>query len=217
MMRIHKPISELCGGTDEHTIGGNISLPVPPSKVTLSATYRGVEVDHFELFGKGTDNLRLAILQQICGDAQAFLSDTRDHKFESRVDILLNLLGFSPAHYGGTNLEAPDILAFPNVGNWVLVVECTERDPDLANKLTKLATRTKIVSKTAESLTAYPIIVTAFERSMLNLTDKEKAGKERIAVITADEMPNLFQMALEGPDPIKVREYLLQLIPYVSN
>ncbi len=217
IVRMHKPLKELCKNKDNYTFVGTVPLPSSPSKIILTLTYRGVETDHLEFFGKATQNMRLAILQQLCGDPQIFLKEIRDHRFESRVDILLNLLGFSPAHYGATSLEAPDILAFPNEGNWLLVVECTEREPDVSNKLTKLATRTKVIMKASDGLIAYPVIVTAFERSMLNKTDEEKAAKERITIVTADEISYLYQMALEEVGPEKIRDYLLQLIPYIST
>lgn len=55
--------------------------------------------------------------------------------------------------------------------------------------------------------------MTALERSLLNNSDMEKAGREGIAMITADEVQTLLLMAKEGAKPEQVRDYVLTLVP----
>ena len=92
----------------------------------------------------------------------------------------------------------------------MLNVECTEREPDLNNHLSKLTTRTKLL-KTTYAVPVYPVLVTKFPRDVLNTTDQEKATKESISILTADDFGTLIQMAIEGASPTRVCEYILGL------
>ena len=106
--------------------------------------------------------------------------------FEKGVTLLLHLLGFSPANYGPTSWEGHDIIAFSDRGNFLLIVECTNTAPDWKNKLTKLATRTKDIQRSLMRFEVLPILITSRERSMINLTDSDKASKERRCYVRTD-------------------------------
>ena len=88
---------------------------------------------------------------------------------------------------------------------------------DWKNKLTKLATRTKEIRLTLEGFEVLPVLITSRGRLMVNKTDSEMASKERISIITADEIPRLFEMMLEGTTPKDVRNFLETLIPYRTD
>lgn len=130
-----------------------IDLPRVPSRVNLVVSHGGIEVDRMSFLE--TIGLRLSVLEKLgvgIPTLRSILEDSKGREFENFYSILLHLLGFSPAHYGALPLETPDIIAFPDSGGWVLVVECTGREPDLNNKLTKLSTRAKEISQTREGL-----------------------------------------------------------------
>jgi hypothetical protein len=194
----------------------SVDMKKLPARTTAILTYGGVEVDRTELFTPA--NPRLTVFLELADGLDrlhSFLLSTRGREFESCFTVLLQLLGLSPAHYGGTSLEGPDVVAFPTGENWLLVVECTEREPDVGNKLSKLATRAKEINQALAGYVVYPVIVTTLTRAVLNQTDLEKAKKERISVVTGDEFQALLDLAVEDPLPGRVRDYILTLIPQV--
>jgi len=187
-----------------------------PARIAAILTYGGVEVDRTQLFAPA--NPRLAVFLELADGLDrlhSLLLSTRGREFESCFTVLLQLLGFSPAHYGGTSLEGPDIVAFPTGENWLLVVECTEREPDVGNKLSKLGTRAKEINQALAGYVVCPVVVTSLTRAVLNQTDLEKAKKEKISVVTRDEFQSLLDFVVENPDSGRVRDYILTLIPQV--
>ena len=183
-------------------------------------TYRGLEVDRAEQFAKPrTDvNPRLVIIQE--EGLENFLEsllEENDKWFENKISILFHILGLSVGHYGKIFKDNPDLLAFSNLNDWVLVVECTEREPDINNHFTKLATRTKLILAGAQNIKAYPVLVTKFPRNMLNETEKERGAKEKVSVLTSDDFEPMLKLALEGPSQSKVLEKILEMIPRVES
>jgi len=191
-----------------------LTLKSPPIRATVIASYHGIVVDQIDLLGK-TKNLRIPVFQELVGNIQDFASELKENgrRLEAKVCLLFHLLGFSPAHYGYSSDDVPDILAFPKSDEKVLVIECTKREPDLGNKLTKLSTRSKEISRALGGLSVLPVILTALDRSMINKTDEDKARNESIAIITQDEIPTLIQMALDDVSPMEVINYLSGLVP----
>lgn len=196
-----------------------IELPELPSLASLVLNYRGIRADRMDLRGKAllAKNPRLAVLERIAGGLEALQEGlekarSRGRDIEGWIAFIFSLLDFSPSHYGSTPWEVPDILAFAKAGQWLLVIECTEREPDLGGKLTKLATRTKEIGLAA-GMRAYPVIVTALERSILNKTDLEKASKEAVAIVSADEYPDLLRLVLKSATADETRNFLERLIP----
>ncbi len=204
----------LCNPTQAgRELGTQIELPLIPSNVKLIASYRGVDVDRREFFTAANPRLpAMELLGFNSDELRSSLEEARGQELEKCYAILLQILGFSPI-LSETGRDAPDMIAFPKQDDWVLVVECTEAEPDLSNKLTKLATRTKLVRQAMGGLEAQPVLMTRMRRGVLNVTDLEKAQKEGIAVVTLDEVPGLLQLAREGAESRKVRDYLSAHIP----
>ncbi|MEE9236534.1 MAG: hypothetical protein V3U52_01920 [Thermoplasmata archaeon] len=126
-------------------------------------------------------------------------------------------MGFSVANYGfhsswGTGKEV-DLVAFPESEDWFLLIEVTEREPDLNNKMTKLSTRTKEIQHAAPEYLAYPVMVTTCVSDVINKSDRMKAATDLISLITADELDHLFELVVEGATPEKIRDFLEQYIP----
>jgi hypothetical protein len=197
-----------------------VTFPRKPFLVDVILTYHDLDVDRAKLFGKPRRGItpRLAVLQEE-EKLENFLSSLtveKDKFFEDKVSILFHILGLSPGHYGRVIQDNPDILVFPDSDDWVLEVECTEKEIDISNKLSKLATRTKILVAALPGVSVYPVVVTKFPGVMLNNTDKEKAAKEQISILTSDNFERLLQLALEGADPNKVRDFILGLIPFLN-
>lgn len=196
-----------------------VDLPGVPILATVVLTYRGVSADRRDLRGRAlwSANPRLAILEKFAGGIDGLAEGlerarTRGREIEGWIALVLSLLDFVPCHYGSTPWEAPDIVALANSEDWTLVVECTEREPDLGGKLTKLATRTKEVEQ-ASGMRAFPVLVTALDRSVLNITDLEKASKEAIAILSADEFADLVRLVKGDATAVETRNFLERLIP----
>jgi hypothetical protein len=199
-------------------------IPIQPSKpfdvITCILTYRSNETDRFELMsmdGPG-DNARWLTFVHFAGGTKA-LSEfpTSGKPFEAHLEVLFHLLGFGTAHYGGrewpSRIPSPDVIAFPPKGNWLLVIECTEREPDLNSKLSKLSTRTRELAKSMPGYHPYPVLVTALDRSVVSKTDQEKAANEGVAIIAGDELSILVKAVEEKKAPIEVRSILAQFAP----
>lgn len=196
-----------------------IRLPRSYDWVTCMVTYKGVDADRLEALGhrESISIPRMAAFEELAGDIDS-LRDLPDGKhFEAHIEILLHLMGFATAHYGGRDwpagLGTPDVLAFPPEGKWFLVVECTEREPDLSNKMTKLSTRTRELQAAVKGHNAYPVIVTALERALINPTDAEKASKENIALVTKTDIQGFVTAAIAGRTPEEIRSFLEGFIP----
>lgn len=176
VFRVRTPLAE-----GDHESVSKLKLPAGVTKASLIVTCRGVDVDRLEFLASA--NPRLAVLEQLGvspDSLQSQFEKALGRDFERWCVILFQLLGLSPAHYDETKIEAPDILAFSEFGGWILLIECTQREPDLGGKLTKLATRTKAINQGLKGLMkAHPVVITALPRSMLNRTDVEKASKRR--------------------------------------
>ena len=191
-----------------------VDLRSQPIRATVMLRYRDLVVDRIDLFGESL-NQRIRVFQYFRGNLEDFVDELKRNgrRLEAKVCLLFHLLGFSPAHYGYGSDDVPDIIAFLEPREKLLVIECTQREPDLGNKMTKLATRSKEISRELDEFPILPVLITGFERSMINRSDEEKAMKENIAIVTCDEIPALIQMALNMDSPEAVVSYLSGLIP----
>lgn len=191
-----------------------------PTKIILILSYKDEVVERIEKFGKPSalGSPEILVMDDLIGlDGFATsLRESRGKNLEVAASLLFGMLGFSAANYGMMTGNLPDILAFSRTDGSVLVIECTAGEPDLANKLTKLATRSKGISRILERAQVLPVMVTALDRMMINTTDKEKAAKEEIAIVTKDEIRILIQMALNGASAKEVHQYLFGLVPSLN-
>lgn len=195
-----------------------IKLSKPPLRVTVIVNYRDIAVDRAEMYGGG-NTPRLTAFTKIYGEIDEFISDlktTRGHKLEGAVALLFHLLGFNTANYGYDATEKLDIIAFSDSSR-ALVIECTQREPDLNNKLTKLTTRSREVDQAMDDISILPVMITGLPRSLITKTDRNKAARERVSLITQDEFPNLIQMALNDTPSKDVYDYLSRMIPLEND
>lgn len=201
---------------DETHLSFMASFPKIVQSATIILTYHGLDVDRIELLGKALrgKNPRLAVLEQgKPGEFLASLKNGKDKLFEDRISLLFHILGLSPGYYGRAYQPNADILAFPDSEEWVLNIECTTEEIDLNNKLSKLATRTKLLTASMAGVTVHPVVVTRFSRILINKSEMDKAQTEGISIITSDEFEVLIQMAVRSAKAIEVRDYVLTLVP----
>ncbi len=195
-----------------------VSLPGEVSWAKLFLVYKGVDADRQDLYGKAVSetNPKRAASESLGYDPNSLhslLTRPKSNEMTKAVAILLFELGFQAVPYGFGDRDVPDIVAFPTSGKWFLVIECTEREIDANGKLAKLVARTQKLRTVIPEFDSYPIVITSLGRTVLARSDLEKAGKEGIAVVSSDEIPQLLHMVVDDADSDQVLEYLLRLIP----
>jgi hypothetical protein len=194
-------------------------LPEIASSVVCILTYRNTTVDRKRLF-KATSLAETSpwtAFRTFVGGAaklsEALRSATGGDPFEHAVSTLFHLLGFFTGHYGSTfGSDMTDIFVACPGEDWCLVIECTTRELDLAAKISKLVTRAKEVARTMPG-EVHPVLVTRQPRTDISETAREDAAREKVVVISGDDLDGLVQLATELPSPEKVRTYLLRLVP----
>ncbi len=199
-----------------------LRVPKDFNRLSCRVMYRRRRVDDFDRWGSPVAGSlpRWASFHKIAGSLDTFrefLEAAHGHTLESAVALLFHQLGFSVGNYGfrsnwGTGKEV-DLVAIPESEDWFLLIEVTEREPDLNNKMTKLSTRTKEVQRTAQGYLAYPVMVTTCLLDVVSKSNMTKAATDMISLVTADRLDHLFQLVVEGAAPGKVRDSLEQFIP----
>lgn len=134
--------------------------------------------------------------------------------FEIGVGLLLHFCGFNTALYGRVKAisEEIDVISFVPSSDSVIAAECTTKDLDVNDKLSKFSRRVKELRGRLFESTIIPLIFTALERSKISEADIEKAHNEGIGVVSAEEINILLEMAAtRQPDEILI--YLQSLLP----
>ncbi len=138
----------------------------------------------------------------------------RGRGIEPWVALLLYALGLSVARTDNMGIRdgAVDMVATVPEAELVLMVECCEAAPDTKGKLSKLAVRTHELSeKIAQDV--FPVLFTRLATAAIPLTERQMAGREGIALIAADDLPILEQMARENAIGQRLVEFLEGRIP----
>ncbi len=203
---------------------GRVSLPREFSSVLCTLAYRGNSADRLSLYGtsSGDERLQWTVFGAAVGGPsdllEALQSDAaRGDPFEHAVATLFHLLGFVTAHYGRNTFprggDLPDIVAFAPDRNWFLVVECTARDLDYGAVVSKLVTRTQEIRATAPDFEVQPVLVVKQPRETVLATARDVAIRERVALLTEDNIRDLVGLAIANLPPDKVKDFLVGLIP----
>jgi len=118
-------------------------------------------------------------------------------EFEIGVDLLLHFCGFNVGYYGQIKRiqEEIDLVAFVPTSNHIIAVECTTKDLDVNEKLSKFSRRVKELQERLVKFSTIPLIFTALERAKISKSDLKKAKDERIGVVAAEEVQRLLEMA----------------------
>jgi hypothetical protein len=200
-----------------HAFG--IQLPKKYEWVKCVLMYKGSEVDRYELHGtEGYESSsKWRIFTELTGGIGQFQTLPSGVPLEVTLEVVLHLLGFYTVHYGGRNWpvekSTPDVIAFPRKGEWFIVLECTSRETDIRDKLGKLSTRSKELSRVTDGRKSYPVIFTALTRELVNKTDLERAAKEQISVITADDLGKLLNAIPSKKGDDEILAIIQQFVP----
>lgn len=220
-----KPITRACvsGGKMKWLPAGNslqkgeTTLEVPSGAViNCFASYMGIAQHHGWIHDpKTAQNPRramfsvfdpeLAILQEML----AGCGKRRGSDFETGIRWLFWMLGFSVADIGGHSKtsDAPDLIATTPNGH-VVVIECTTRNINHENKLSKLERRSLDVRRRLEDsgnrhFRVLPLITTCLTREDVT-GDLVEAERRRICVLTNENLTSLLQRTypLTNPDAL---------------
>jgi hypothetical protein len=136
-------------------------------------------------------------------------------EFEIGVDLLLHFCGFNVGYYGQIKRiqEEIDLVAFVPTSNHIIAVECTTKDLDVNEKLSKFSRRVKELQERLVKFSTIPLIFTALERAKISKSDLKKARAERIGVVAAEEVQRLLEMAGQQRQPNEILVYLQSLLP----
>ncbi len=142
----------------------------------------------------------------------------RSGDLEVGVALVLHLCGFNVGLYGRLKgvQEEVDLIAFDPSSKNVIAAECTIADLDVKEKLSKLSRRVRELARALPGFDLMPMIVTALPSASIATSDRQKAMTERIAVIAAEEINELLEMAGRQVRPEDIATHLASLIPSES-
>jgi hypothetical protein len=189
------------------------TLSGKPTRVRIFLGYRGVEVDSEELLAIGHVSApRARILEHEGVTNLQKLLEGRGDELENGTAVLFHALGFEAANYSHGFRESADIIALDERKNRALVIECTAGVLNSNDKLGKLVLRTHNLGMALQDMKFSPVVVTNISRSAISEDDKAAAQKDRIIVVTSDEIPRMIQMISEGATTEQVVRYLEGLL-----
>jgi hypothetical protein len=135
--------------------------------------------------------------------------------FEIGVGLLLHFFGFNVAPYGRVKAinEEIDLIAFVPPSNYIIAVECTTKDLDVNQKLSKFSRRVKELQERLAEFSIIPLIFTTLERGKISASDLSKANEDGIGVVSAEEIQELIEMTSQQRQPNEILVYFQNLLP----
>lgn len=134
---------------------------------------------------------------------------------ETGVANLLYMLGFAVDPFSANHMsDAPDLLASTPTGD-VLVVECTTGAIDADGKLSKLLSRTDLVSERLRNaghnrIRCLPVMVTTLK--LENETNVQNAAEKEVVVLSIEQLESLAETAKSKPDADRLFEQFRQRV-----
>ncbi len=139
--------------------------------------------------------------------------------FEIGVGILFHFCDFNVGAYGGVKAlqsksiqEEIDHLVFAPSGSHIVAIECTKKDLDTEGKLSKFSRRVKEIRELLPTFRVTPLVCTPLSKAKIADSDVQKAAKEQIGVVGAEEIQGILEMAGQNKNPEEILEFLNGLI-----
>jgi hypothetical protein len=174
------------------------------------ATFQNARRAAYEAFDPGIESLK-----DIFSKAQGRGAEARN--FEAAISWLFWMLGFGPAHLGGTprTQEAADLVMCTQSGNFA-VVEVTTGLLKAENKLALLHDRTQSMRRNLDAsnnrhLRMLPVIVTSKTQEDIR-PDLEQAEKWGIYVLAREGLERLVERTLQLPNSDQLYEQAEQAV-----
>lgn len=157
-------------------------------------------VDALHLRGEGVSNLRRLVYEGVDPSSKNLamvLSNRTDSTgFERGVRRLFHLLGFAVDGFAGEGrlTDAPDVLAFDEPGNLLLVIECTTGSIDSEGKLGKLIKRRALFESLAPEFDVRGVMISVLTENELSSAEVERCARDRLILISYDELQELIDI-----------------------
>ena len=139
--------------------------------------------------------------------------------FEIGIGLLFHFCGFNVGPYGRVKAlrsksiqEEIDHVIFAPSGSHIIAIECTKKDLDINGKLSKFSRRVKELRDLLPTFSVSPLVCTPLSQAMIPKSDNEKADKEQIGVVAAEEIQAILEMAGQNKSPEQILEFLKGLI-----
>ena len=191
----------------------NFKLSGKPSRLKIFLGYRGIAVDSRTVFILGAlARPSLHVLEFMGISRLSDLVSSNGEDLERGVALLFHNLGFDTANYARRFDDSTDIVAFGGPQGPVLVIECTGGVLNSKDKLSKLIKRTRELAEKVPGVEFRPVIFTSLRRDSLSESNKEDARKDRIIVVTSDDVPKLLQMISEATNADQAIRFLEGLL-----
>ena len=185
----------------------DIQIRKGDAAVTLFILVGGRCVDcvSVPLAGPGS-NVRMRTHDVVDPGLRRFLEHLRPegwHKakqFEEAVCLLFLFLGFhvDPLYAQSRLGDAIDCLAHDPASSVILAIECTVAPPDSKAKLSKLIARSADVRSKLRESEVIPVPATAIRRAALSKAEVEKADGDGVALLTREDLDELWMAAQAG-------------------
>jgi len=189
-------------------------------EIKVFLIFKGESVDEQNIFNPGSflDNPRIIIhsyfdkeltllKKYLTGQGKNSSSD-----FEIGVSWLLNLCGFITTSYGLAKQiqNEIDIVASLPGSNKIIAVECTTESIDIHDKLSRLSVRSKKLEGclNSHSQKVIPLVFTCLDEDKIPDSEKDKAKKDKIGIISAEKIEKLLNISLEANPGLEVLGYL---------
>jgi len=202
-----------------------VLLPKRFDAIRCVLTYRGMSAEARDLYQDiaKAPGSRWAAFRGIVGDPveleMAITGKTGD-PLEHAVATLLHLMGLAVAHYGRNTFprggDMADIVAFDELGGTLLLVECTARAVDPTSEIAKLATRARELQNQVPNTVVLPAFVTLQKRAELIEPALDIAIRERVAIITSDDLKSLITSATQTPSGSRAAQLVSTFVPQKS-
>lgn len=148
-----------------------------------------------------------------------FNSDgTKSKEFERAVSKLFVLAGLAVDMLADDPKagQAADALVFDDSTSNVLVVECTTGPLNQDGKMARLKKRTADIQEALQSLgrlQARAVLVCSLQGDRLSTAELDAASRDRMAVLSREDLETILQLALDGEPPDLVLALVLDRVP----
>ncbi len=139
--------------------------------------------------------------------------------FEIGIGLLFHFCGFNVGPHGRVKAlrsrsiqEEIDHIIFAPSGIHIIAIECTKKDLDIDGKLSKFSRRVKELKDLLPTFSVTPLVCTPLSKTIIANSDIQKADKEHIGVVGAEEIQTILEMAGQNKVPEAILEFLNGLI-----
>lgn len=208
------PSDEFTWRQDANRQVGEASIKVPAGAVLhCFANYAGIAHHRFWVTDPShSQNHRRAAFEALGAGVKAIselIAETQTdrgtaRRFETAIDWLLWLLGFSPAHLGdiASMQDAPDLIVATPTGH-IAAVECTtgmvKHDKLLNLRARALAIRQRLDASSLGAFRVLPVLICARPHAEVD-PERDVAAGMGICILDRDDLTNLLDRTALAPD-----------------